>query len=87
MSLLGVNVGLTQNVAWVLAALIGAVAMILRAGTLGLPYGASFGPSVLLRALAAAVIGRMENLAVIFLAGAGSESSRPRCSGTKGRRR
>ena len=36
-SLLGVNVGLTQNVAWVLAALIGAVAMILRAGTLGLP--------------------------------------------------
>jgi ABC-type branched-subunit amino acid transport system ATPase component/ABC-type branched-subunit amino acid transport system permease subunit len=67
-SLLGVNVGITQNVAWALASLIGAIAMILRAGMIGLPIGTLFGPSLLLRALAAAVIGRMENLAVIFAA-------------------
>ena len=45
--------------------------MILRAGVLGLPLGSAFGPSVLFRALAAAVIGRMENFAVIFAAACG----------------
>ena len=35
--------------------------MILRAGIIGLPLGSAFGPSILLRALAAAVIGKMEN--------------------------
>ena len=45
--------------------------MILRAGVLGLPLGSAFGPQILLRALAAAVIGRMENLAVIFAASCG----------------
>ena len=45
--------------------------MILRAGVLGLPLGSAFGPQILLRALAAAVIGRMENFAVIFAASCG----------------
>jgi len=70
-SLLGVNVGLVHNVAWIAATLVAAVAMIMRAGVLGLPLGSAFGPSVLFRALAAAVIGRMENFAVIFAAACG----------------
>jgi ABC-type branched-subunit amino acid transport system ATPase component/ABC-type branched-subunit amino acid transport system permease subunit len=67
-ALLGVNVGQIHNLAWVLATVIATVGMILRAGVLGLPLGSAFGPQILLRALAAAVIGRMENLAVIFAA-------------------
>ena len=70
-SLLGVNVALTQNVAWVVATVLSAVAMILRAGILGLPIGSAFGPLILLRALAAAVIGRMENFGVMFGAACG----------------
>jgi ABC-type branched-subunit amino acid transport system ATPase component/ABC-type branched-subunit amino acid transport system permease subunit len=67
-ALLGVNVGRVHNLAWALASLVAGIGMILRAGVLGLPLGTAFGPQVLLRALAAAVIGRMENLAVIFAA-------------------
>ena len=70
-SLLGVNVGRVHNLAWVIATLIATIGMILRAGFLGLPLGSAFGPQILLRALAAAVIGRMENLAVIFVASCG----------------
>ena len=70
-SLLGIDVGRTQNVAWIVTTVIAAIAMILRAGTLGLPSGSVFGPSLLLRALAAAVIGRMEHLGVIFVAACG----------------
>ena len=43
-SLLGVNVGLVHNVAWIAATLVAAVAMIMRAGVLGLPLGSAFGP-------------------------------------------
>jgi branched-chain amino acid transport system permease protein len=70
-SLLGIDVGRTQNVAWIVTTVIAAIAMILRAGTLGLPVGSIFGPSLLLRALAAAVIGRMEHLGVVFVAACG----------------
>ena len=65
-ALLGVNVGRVHNLAWVIATLIATIGMILRAGVLGLPLGSAFGPQILLRALAAAVIGRMENFAVIL---------------------
>ena len=65
-ALLGVNVGRVHNLAWVIATLIATIAMILRAGVVGLPLGSAFGPQILLRALAAAVIGRMENFAVIL---------------------
>jgi ABC-type branched-subunit amino acid transport system ATPase component/ABC-type branched-subunit amino acid transport system permease subunit len=70
-SLLGVNVGFTHNVAWMIAALLSTVTMILRAGTIGLPLGPAFGPSILVKALAAAVIGKMENFPVIFAAACG----------------
>src|SRR4051812_4196043 len=70
-SLLGINVAITQNVAWVVATVLSAVAMILRAGILGLPIGSAFGPLILLRALAAAVIGRMERFGVMFAAACG----------------
>lgn len=70
-SLLGVNVGVTQNVAWVVATLLSTVAMLLRAGILGLPSGSAFGPTILLRALAATVIGRMERFSVMLAAACG----------------
>ncbi len=70
-SLLGVNVGFTHNVAWMIAAFLSAVTMILRAGTIGLPLGPALGPSILVKALAAAVIGKMENFPVMFAAACG----------------
>ena len=70
-SLLGVNVGRTQNIAWIVATVLSTMAMLLRAGILGLPIGSAFGPSMLLRALAAAVIGRMESFGAMFVAACG----------------
>ncbi len=70
-SLLGVNVGFTHNIAWIIATLLATISLILRAGIIGLPLGSAFGPSILLRALTAAVIGRMENFVAIFLASCG----------------
>ena len=69
--LLGVNVGFTHNVAWVIATLMASITLILRAAILGLPLGSSLGPAILLRALTAAVIGRMERFTVMFLAACG----------------
>ena len=70
-SLLGVNVGFTHNIAWMIATLLATISLILRAGIIGLPLGSAFGPAILLRALTAAVIGRMENFTAIFLASCG----------------
>ena len=70
-SLLGVNVGFTHNIAWVIATLLATISLILRAGIIGLPLGSAFGPAILLRVLTAAVIGRMENFTAIFLASCG----------------
>jgi len=70
-SLLGVNVGFTHNIAWMIASFLATVSLILRAGIIGLPLGPAFGPQILLRALTAAVVGRMENYAAIFLASLG----------------
>ena len=70
-SLLGINVGRTQNTAWIVATVLSTIAMIVRAGILGLPLGSAFGPTILLRALAAAVIGRMDNFGVMFAAACG----------------
>ncbi len=66
--LVGIPVKRIQMIVWVLAAGLATVALILRAGIVGLPIGSVLGPAVLLRALAAAVIGRMQNLPVIFVA-------------------
>jgi ABC-type branched-subunit amino acid transport system ATPase component/ABC-type branched-subunit amino acid transport system permease subunit len=70
-SLLGVNVGLTQNVVWIVATVLSTLAALLQAGILGLTPGVSLGPQLLVRALAAAVIGRMERFGVIFAASCG----------------
>jgi ABC-type branched-subunit amino acid transport system permease subunit len=69
-SLLGVPVRRVQMVVWILATLFSAMSTFLRAGVLGLPIGL-LGPTILLRALAAAVIGRMERLPVILVAALG----------------
>jgi ABC-type branched-subunit amino acid transport system ATPase component/ABC-type branched-subunit amino acid transport system permease subunit len=69
--LLGVNVGLTQNVVWIVATVLSTLAALLQAGILGLTPGVSLGPQLMVRALAAAVIGRMERFGVIFAASCG----------------
>lgn len=68
--LLGVPVKRIQTVVWVLATLLATLAIFLRAGILGLPFGRVLGPSILIRALAAVVIARMERLPTIFGAAA-----------------
>ncbi|HVM07944.1 MAG TPA: ABC transporter permease [Acidimicrobiales bacterium] len=69
--LLGVPVKRIQTIVWVLAATLSTLAIFLRAGIVGLPIGSVLGPAILLRALAAAVIGRMEHLPTIFVSAVG----------------
>lgn len=69
--LLGIPVRRIQTIVWVVATLLATTAMFLRAGVVGLPIGTVLGPGILLRSLAAAVVGRMENLGVIFAASVG----------------
>ena len=65
---------------WALAAGLSGVAVLLRMPIQGVAIGSTLGPALLLRALAAAVIGRMESLPRTFGAALGSASwSRP-CS-------
>lgn len=70
-SMLGVPVKRVNTIVWALASGLGTIAMMLRAGIVGLPIGSVLGPGLLLRALAAAVIGRMERLPTIFAAAIG----------------
>lgn len=67
-SLLGVPVKRLQTIVWVVSTVLATIAILLRAGIVGLPLGAAVGPGILLRALAAGVIGRMERLPTIFVA-------------------
>lgn len=67
-ALLGVPVARVQNVVWIVATLLSTAGLFLRAGIVGLPIGSALGISVLLRALTAGVIGRMERLPTIFVA-------------------
>ena len=69
--LLGIPVRRVQTIVWALASLLAFVAIFLRAGALGLPLGSVLGPALLVRALAACVIGRMEHLGRIFFAAVG----------------
>ncbi len=64
--LLGINVKRIQMVVWVVATLLSTLAIFMRAGIVGLPIGRVLGPSILLRALAAAVMAKMERLPTIF---------------------
>jgi branched-chain amino acid transport system permease protein len=65
-ALLGVPVKRIQTIVWVVTTTLAFVAIFLRAGIIGLPIGSVLGPTILVRALAAAVIGRMEKLPTIF---------------------
>jgi branched-chain amino acid transport system permease protein len=68
---LGIPVRKLHTIVWVIASVLAYVAMFLRAGVVGLPVGQVLGPSFLLQALAAAVIGRMERLPTIAIAAIG----------------
>lgn len=70
-ALLGVPVKAIQTVVWTVASALAFIAIFLRAGIIGLPIGSVLGPTVLVRALAAAVMGRMERLPTIFFASVG----------------
>ena len=70
-ALLGVPVKRIQTVVWVIATVMAALAIFLRAGIVGLPIGQVLGPAILVRALAACVIGRMEKLGMIFVGAMG----------------
>lgn len=68
-SLLGVPVKRVSTVMWIVACGATGVATMLRSPVVGLISGASLqGPGLLLRALAAAVIGRMTNIRVAVIA-------------------
>ncbi len=67
-SLLGVPVRKISTLVWILAAGLSAVGALLRAPTIGLSIaGGAFGPALLVRALAPAVVARMENMKVAFV--------------------
>jgi ABC-type branched-subunit amino acid transport system ATPase component/ABC-type branched-subunit amino acid transport system permease subunit len=67
----GINAGRMSSVAWGLAGALSTLTALLVAPTQGVVSSDSFGPSLLLRALAAAVVGRMVSLPVAFAAGIG----------------
>jgi branched-chain amino acid transport system permease protein len=69
--LLGIPVKRIGTIVWVIASLLAFMSLFLRAGVVGLPLGSVLGPTILIRALAACVIGRMEHLAVIFWSAVG----------------
>jgi ABC-type branched-subunit amino acid transport system ATPase component/ABC-type branched-subunit amino acid transport system permease subunit len=69
--LLGIPVPRLHGLVWMVAAVLSAFALILRAGLVGLPGQSLFGAPFLLRTLTAAVLGRMQNLVVIFAAALG----------------
>jgi branched-chain amino acid transport system permease protein len=68
-ALLGIPVRRVWLVVWMLAALLSALGIFLRAPLVGLPIGTITGPAILLPALAAAVIARMERIGLAFGAG------------------
>ena len=70
-SLLGIPVRRLQSVVWGLAGLLAFVAMFLRIGVDGSQLGQVLDPTLLLSALGAAVIGRMERLPTITLSAIG----------------
>ena len=68
---LGIPVERLTAVVWVLAAVLSALAVLLRSPLVGLPSGGGTSTFLLLYALAAAVVGRLESLPLTFLAGIG----------------
>jgi branched-chain amino acid transport system permease protein len=70
-SLLGIPVSRVQTVSWVLAGGLAGVVLFLLSTIVGVPGDASLGPQVLIYALTAAVIGRMDRIGVTLVAGMG----------------
>lgn len=70
-SLLGIPVKRVGTVAWTLAGTLAAITIFLRSTLVGVPTDGSLGPTVLLYALAAAVIARMESIPTALVAGMG----------------
>ena len=68
-NMLGIPVARLSTVVWALAAALSFIALYLRAGILGVPIGSAFDVTNLLFAMAALVIGRLQNLKTIALAG------------------
>lgn len=67
-STLGIPVKRLHTIVWTVATVLAFLGMWLRAGAVGLPIGSVLGPTFLLLALAAVVIGRMERFAIIAAA-------------------
>src|SRR5438105_9623204 len=65
---LGIPVRRLHTVVWTVATVLAFVAVFLREGVVGPQIGQVLGPAILLRALAAAVIGQMERLPTIAIA-------------------
>lgn len=68
-SLLGIPVRRVQTVAWAIAGLLAGISIFLRAPLVGVPFDGSLGYSVLVYALAAAVIAKMDNTVTAIFAG------------------
>ncbi len=64
--LLGIPVRRLTTLVWALAGLLAALTLVLRAPSLGMAPSVSLGPSLLLPALAAAIVARMESMPVAF---------------------
>ena len=70
-NMLGIPVARLSTIVWAVAAALSFVALYMRAGILGFPIGSAFDVVNLLFAMAALVIGRMQNLLTIAAAGVG----------------
>ena len=70
-SLLGIPVRRVGTVAWTIAGLFSAVTIFLRSPLVGLPLGGLTSATIIIYALTAAVIGRMEKIPVAIAAGIG----------------
>ncbi|HVE92207.1 MAG TPA: ATP-binding cassette domain-containing protein, partial [Actinomycetota bacterium] len=68
-SLLGIPVTKVSTIAWSIAGVLAAAAIFLRGPLIGLPLGGLAGPGIILFALAAAVVARMESMPVALAAG------------------
>ena len=67
--LLGISTGMLSSVTWMLAAALSGLGVFLRIPVIGIPVGADVGPYVLLYALTAAVIARMDSFYIATVAG------------------
>jgi branched-chain amino acid transport system permease protein len=67
--LLGISTGMLSSVTWMLAAALSGLGVFLRIPVIGIPVGADVGPYVLLYALTAAVIAKMDSFYVATIAG------------------